>query len=103
MVLTAQIDFYGFYAQFKGLPDVIKKAELFVLQTNIDAGTALNTFLPGFTAAGGNLGLTSIGLHAKGDFSIIDYRLDGVLQTGKQNTSGAMTHSVSFGGKYDRC
>jgi hypothetical protein len=92
----AQIDFYGFYAQFKGLPDVIKKAELFVLQTNVDAGTAPNIFLPGFSGAGGNLGLTSIGLHAKGDFSMIDYRLDGVLQTGKQNAVGGQ--SVTFGG-----
>ncbi len=94
----AQIDFYGFYAQFKGLPDAIKKAELFVLQTNADSPTAPNTFMPGATLGGGNLGLTTIGLHAKGDFSMIDYRLDGVLQTGKQNSGGTLAQSVTFGG-----
>ncbi len=94
----AQLVFYGFYAQFKGLPDFLKTADLFVLQANVDAGTAPNTFLPGYVAGGGNLGLTSIGLHVKGMYSIVDYRLDGVIQTGKENTGGTVTQGISFGG-----
>jgi hypothetical protein len=91
-----QVVFYGAYASIKTLPDFFKKAEIFALQTNFDAGLPATTFTPSYAAGGGSLGLTSIGIHLKGDVSAIDYRLDGVYQTGIQRAGVTNPQALTF-------
>jgi hypothetical protein len=94
-----QVVFYGLYASMKSLPDVLKHADLFVLQANEDAGVGASVFTPSVAGpgAGGSFGLTTIGIHAKGEFSIVDYRLDFNYQTGAQkNVVAAGGQTVNY-------
>lgn len=91
----AQVVFYGAYASVKTLPDFLKKAELFVLQTNFDAGLLATPFTPSYQSGGGAMGLTSFGIHLKGDAASVDYRLDGVMQVGSQKASTIGAQAVA--------
>jgi hypothetical protein len=94
----AQNIFYGLYASFKSMPDVLKTGELFVLQDNEDAAMGPSSFLPSLSTlgTGGSFGLTAIGIHLKGAASIVDYRLDGVYETGKQKAGLAQANDITY-------
>jgi hypothetical protein len=113
----SEIVAWGAQASIKNLPDVLKVADLFVMQLNGDAGTvspantAATFFVPGLNAtalgagAGGAWGLTTYGLHLKGDVAIVDYRLDAVMQSGKQKgttdlTIGGTMYEAEVGAKF---
>jgi hypothetical protein len=100
-----EVDFYGFYGSFKNLPDFLKKAEVFVLQLNADGftgggGVALAPFAPSLNL-GSSANLTSYGLHAKGDVSQLDYRLDAVFQSGKQKGVAGGSDTTFNGNMFD--
>jgi hypothetical protein len=94
----SEIVFYGLYGSLKNLPEVLKAADLYVLQFQGDNTTvaanytgAAGAFPVLNTAQNGNWNLMAYGLRLKGEFAIIDYRLEGTFESGKQkngNTAG---------------
>lgn len=96
--------FYGLYGSFKMLPDFLKNADVFIVQLNGDQGVGGGTFAPSVnTAAGapanGSWGLTTYGLRAKGEFAMVDYRLDAAFQSGKQKAgTGTNNTDTTFSG-----
>lgn len=94
-----ELNMYGLYASFKGLPDVVKTVDLMLLQVNADQGVTTSSFAPGATTAvGGSWGLMTIAPHIKGEFSMIDYRLDAAFQSGKQKNTTVGSSDVAFSG-----
>jgi len=111
----AEVNAWVLHASFKNLPDVLKAADVFVIQVNgdaIGAAPAANggSFAPGISNTAGTsthtpngaYNLTTYGAHVKGDVAIIDYRLDLAMQSGKQKTQTAGAADMSYGGSmYD--
>ncbi len=81
-----EIVFYGLNASIKNLPDFFKKLEFLYIHVNADGMPARNTFLPGY---GVNKTYTfdHLGVHTKGEFAIVDYRLDAGMQQGKEKST----------------
>ena len=94
-----QTDFYGIYGAFKNLPDFLKKADVFAVQLNSDnLSNLVTSFGPFAPSMNGSTqwNLTSYGAHVKGDVSQIDYRVDFVLQSGKQKNGAGAAGDLTY-------
>jgi hypothetical protein len=89
---TADVNFYGVSLDFKNLPEVIKMANLHILQskaTGIDASAAIPT------ATNVKDSKTRVGVTVKGDAGAIDYRATYAMY------SGELESNVGAVGKLD--